>query len=61
MAMRTLADGEQDEESEGKVLIFNTSDFVTYKELGLYNPTKEYLELIAFWGLWKIYKKKQRK
>lgn len=49
MAMRTLADGEQDEESEGKVLIFNTSDFVTYKELGLYNPTKEYLELIAFW------------
>ena len=49
LAIRTLADGEPDAESTGKVLVFTTKDFVTYTEQGLKEPTEEYLELRALW------------
>lgn len=49
LAVRTLADGEPDEESAGKVLSFTTKDFITYTEQGLKEPTEEYLELRALW------------
>lgn len=51
MAIRTLADGEPDEESAGRVLTFTTEDFVTYTEQGLTEPTEEYLALTALWDL----------
>lgn len=51
MAIRTLADGEPDAESAGKVLTFTTEDFVTYIEQGLTEPTEEYLDLTARWDL----------
>ena len=51
MAIRTLADGEPDAESAGKVLTFTTEDFVTYIEQGLTEPTEEYLALTARWDL----------
>ena len=49
LAIRTLADGEPDEESEGKVLSFITKDFISYTEQGLQKPTEEYLALTALW------------
>lgn len=49
LTVRTLADGEPDEESAGKVLSFTTKDFITYTEQGLKEPTEEYLELRALW------------
>ena len=49
LAIRTLADGEPDEESEGKVLTFTTRDFISYTEQGLKKPTAEYLERKALW------------
>ena len=49
LAIRTLADGESDEECEGKVLSFATDDFVTYTEHGLKEPAEEYLALTALW------------
>lgn len=49
LAIRTLADGEQDEESVGKVLSFTTKDFISYTEQGLKEPTEEYLALVALW------------
>ena len=49
LAIRTLADGELDEECEGKVLSFATDDFVTYTEQGLKEPAEEYLALTALW------------
>ena len=48
-AIRTLADGEPDEESTGKVLSFTTDDFVTYTEHGLKEPTEEYKALTELW------------
>lgn len=36
VAVRTEADGEPDETSAGCVLVFETKDFVHYKEMGLY-------------------------
>ncbi|MGN1084706.1 MAG: glycosyl hydrolase, partial [Lachnospiraceae bacterium] len=48
-AIRTLADGEPDEESTGKVLSFTTGDFVTYTEQGLKEPTEEYKALTELW------------
>lgn len=46
LALRALADGEPDEKCEGKVLVFTTSDFVTYTEVGLRKPTREYLRFL---------------
>ncbi len=46
LATRTLADGEQDAESKGKVVWFTTDDFVTYVEQGLKEPTEEYKALV---------------
>lgn len=45
-AIRILADGEYDEESKGKVLVYETYDFVTYTEKGLCTPTDEYLAYV---------------
>ncbi len=36
VAVRTEADGEDEADSEGCVLVFETADFVHYKEIGLY-------------------------
>ena len=49
LAVRTLADGEPDAESEGLVLSFLTKDFISYTEQGLREPTEEYLALSALW------------
>lgn len=49
LAIRTLADGEPEEESKGKALAFITDDFVSYTELGLKEPTEEYRALTALW------------
>ncbi len=43
-ALRTGGDGEDDEESKGSILIFTTTDFLEYKELGLLPLDKDYIE-----------------
>ena len=45
-ALRTGGDGENDPESEGKMLVFTTRDFITYEEAGLTDITREYQDII---------------
>ncbi len=40
IAQRVLADGEEDPASKGKYLLWDTSDFLRYKELGLFADTE---------------------
>lgn len=48
VAVRTAADGEDDPESRGKVLLFTTEDFLQYTEVGLIDlHTDEYAEDVA--------------
>lgn len=54
LAVRTLADGEPDEESNGLVLSFTTDDFVSYTEQGFQEPGEEYKALRALWASGKI-------
>lgn len=42
MAVRTGGDGEEDKESEGKVLLFESEDLLEYVEVGLVEPSDEY-------------------
>lgn len=44
LAVRTLADGEDDEESKGSILFFTTSNFVDYKEVSLLPLCNDYVE-----------------
>lgn len=46
MAIRTLAEGEPDDESIGKVLFYTTSDFITYEEKGLVDPCEAYQKYV---------------
>ena len=44
VAVRTKADGEDDEESRGCVVLFFTKDFLEYEELGLFHLEEQYVE-----------------
>lgn len=46
MAIRTGGDGEEDMQGAGKVLLFETKDFIDYEEIGLVEPTAEYKSFI---------------
>ncbi len=45
-ALRIGGDGEDDEESRGSILLFTTTDFLEYQELGLLSLDKEYIEYV---------------
>lgn len=45
-AIRTAADGEEDEESKGCVVIFRSDDLLEYEEIGLLRLGSEYIEEI---------------
>ncbi len=46
MAIRTDGEGGEDEESEGKVLLFTSTDLLEYEEVGLVEPSGEYKEFL---------------
>lgn len=47
LALRIDGDGADDEESKGSVLVFTTSDFLEYQELGLLPLDTEYIENVC--------------
>lgn len=47
VAIRTGADGENDTQSEGKVILFKTKDFIDYEEVGLFDRNEQYEALFS--------------
>ncbi|MGN0143327.1 MAG: family 43 glycosylhydrolase [Roseburia sp.] len=47
VAVRTGADGEDDEESRGSVVLFVTEDFLAYEELGLVPLEEQYVDEVV--------------
>lgn len=48
VAVRTTADGDEDEESKGKILFFTTRDLLQYEEIGLINlHSEQYVQDLA--------------
>lgn len=47
LAIRILADGEDDESSKGKVVLWSTDDFLCYREEGLITLVEDYVEEIS--------------
>lgn len=47
IAVRTMGDGEEDDESKGCALVFETQDFVDYEELGLIALDEQTLEAVC--------------
>lgn len=50
IATRTMANGEEDNESIGQILLFKTRDFVSYTEIGLIDETIEYARVRDFFS-----------